>query len=190
MMNQLLEWLSEGDLRSDGMANEVTDFVLNDPLLFGDLYEGLSVDDDVVRGHAADALEKISRSRPDLLVQYLPDLIRIAQSDSVAMVRWHLTMLFGYLSVYEESVEDITSVLLQLLQDESVFVRSWAIVSLCIIGRLYSRKREEIVNRITPLQRDDSIAIKSKVRKAIDLLVNEAVPFPKGWVKSKHLKLT
>jgi len=190
MMNQLLEWLSGGDLRSDGIANEVTDFVLNDPQLISDLYEGLGVADDVVRGRTADALEKISRSRPDLLDQYLPDLIRIVKSDRVAMVRWHLAMIFGYLSINEENVEDITSVLLQLLQDESVFVRSWAIVSLCIVGRQYSRKREEIVNRITPLQHADSIAIKSKMRKAIDLLVNEAVPFPKGWVKSRHLKIT
>ena len=187
-MNQLLEWLSGGDLRSDGMANEVRDLVLHDPQLICDLYEGLSVPDDVIRGRTADALEKISRSRPDLLIDDLYELTQIVMNDSVAMVRWHIAMIFGHLSLYEEKINEITNVLLHLLQDESVFVRSWAIVSLCIVGRKYPGKREEIVNQITPLQHDDSIAIKSKVRKAIDLLVNETVPFPKGWVKSTHLE--
>lgn len=187
-MNQLLEWLSGGDLRSDGMANEVSDFVLHDPQLISDLYEGLSVSDDVIRGRTADALEKISRSRPDLLIDDLHELTQIAMNDGVAMVRWHIAMIFGYLSIYEEKINEIANILLHLLQDESVFVRSWAIVSLCIVGRKYPGKREEIVTHITPLQHDDSIAIKSKVRKAIDLLVNETVPFPKGWVKSRHLE--
>ena len=43
-MNQVLSWLSGGDLRSDGMANEVADFVLENPTAFEDLFAGLSDD--------------------------------------------------------------------------------------------------------------------------------------------------
>jgi hypothetical protein len=41
-MNQMLDWLSGGDLCSDGSANEATEIVLQNPHLFDDLYAGLS----------------------------------------------------------------------------------------------------------------------------------------------------
>lgn len=66
-MNQTLTWLSGSDLRSDGMANEAAQFVLDNPQVFENLFSGLPEPDDVVRGRTADALEKVSRGRPDLL---------------------------------------------------------------------------------------------------------------------------
>ena len=95
--NQLLDTLSGGDLRSDGMANEI---VLANEELFEDLYDGLGEEDEVVRGRTADALEKVARSRPDLLLDHLQDLIRTAHSDPIAMVRWHLAMILGHLVIY------------------------------------------------------------------------------------------
>lgn len=52
-MNQLLEWLSGGDLRSDGMANEAADFVLAHPELLGELLAGLDQPEDLIRGRPA-----------------------------------------------------------------------------------------------------------------------------------------
>jgi hypothetical protein len=187
-MNQLLEWLSGGDLRSDGMSSEVAAIVLKNPDLFDDLFEGLNEPDDVIRGRVADALEKVSRSRPDLLADHVSELIEVARNDSMAMVKMHLAMILGHLADYEEKVEAIASALLDLLQDESVFVKSWAIVSLCLIGRMYPSRRKRIVNKISGFQNDSSIAIRSKVQKAVNLLVNENVPFPKGWIKREYLK--
>ena len=45
-MNQILEWLAGSDLRSDGMSNEVAEFVLKTPDILGDLLEGLREGDD------------------------------------------------------------------------------------------------------------------------------------------------
>jgi hypothetical protein len=187
-VNQILQWLSTGDLRSDGLSNQVADIVINNVAVFDDLFDGLSVSDDVVRGHSADALEKIARKMPELFIDRIPEIIRSSQEDTVAMVRWHLAMTLGHLTCYPEKVEDIYKALTALLQDDSVFVKSWAISSLCIIGRTYPERRDEIIGKITTLQLDDSIAFRSRVRNALRLLTDENTPFPKGWVKSEHLK--
>lgn len=187
-MNQLLEWLAGGNLRSDGQASEVADLVLQNPQLFDDLYEGLFVEDDVVRGRTAHALERISRSKPERLAAHMQQLIGVAKSDPVPMVRFHLAMLFGNLLVYEDQVETIKTVLLEMLGDESAFTRNWVISSLCILGRKYPREREVILQALSPYLSDASIAIRSRTEKALALLTDERQPFPPGWIKSEYLQ--
>lgn len=187
MGNQLLEWLSGGDLRSDGAANEVAAFVLANEDLVSDLMEGLNATDDVVRGRASDALEKVARERPDLVIERLGDLIHLAREDAVTMVRMHMAMLFGHLAMYEQAADQITATLLEMLTQEGVFARSWAISSLCIMARKYPHRRSDILPQIEPLQRDASTAIRARARKALVLLTDPQAPFPKGWVKSEKL---
>jgi HEAT repeat protein len=186
-MSQLLGWLSGGDLRSDGMASEVVKVVLENPGLFDELFTGLSEPDDVIRGRAADALEKVCRSRPDLFVDRLSELCQIVRQERVAMARFHIAMILGHLAPYSDLVDDIAGMLFELLDDESAFVRSWAIVGLCIVGRKYPVRAGGIVTRISLLQRDASAAVRSRARKAVNLLIDENAPFPKGWIKSRHL---
>jgi HEAT repeat protein len=186
-MNQLLTWLAEGDLRSDGLSDEVVNIVLQQPNLITELIEGLEHDDDSVRGHTADALEKIGRIYPDILLPYLPRLLISSKQDPVAMVRMHMAMIFGHVVMYKEHVNELVLTLLDLLQDKSVFTASWAITSLCIFGRKYPNRRELFLQKIVVLQSHQSVAIRSKVRKAVELLSNENINFPKGWIKSKHI---
>ncbi|MFC1922055.1 hypothetical protein ACFLY4_02100 [Chloroflexota bacterium] len=186
-MNEILVWLSGGDLRSDGLADEVSAAVLQNPALFDDLYAGLSESDDVIRGRTADALEKVSRQRPDLIAAHILELVDLSSSDQVPMVKMHLAMIFGHMALYEELIDILQSALLDLLEAESVFAKSWAIVSLCIIGRIYPQKSDRIVNRISQLQADSSIAIRSRAGKALNILTNPNVTFPQGWIKSEMI---
>lgn len=187
-MNQVLAWLSGGDLRSDGMANEVAEFVLENPAMFADLYAGLSEVDDLVRGRTADALEKVARKRTDLVRDQVPEMVAIAAGERVPVVKMHLAMIFGHLAVYPELVGQLLAALRLFLKDGSAFTRSWAIVSLCIIARRYPGQCQAVIEDLVPLQRDESIAIRSRVKKALPLLTDPSIPFPKGWIKSEHLQ--
>jgi len=187
-MNQVLTWLSGGDLRSDGMANEVASFVLDHPNAFEDLYAGLYEAQDVVRGRTADALEKVSRRRPDLLVDHFPEMVILAGTEHVPLVKMHLAMIFGHLAVYPELIGQLLPPLKDLLDNDSVFTRSWAITSLCIIGRKYPQECQPIINLLVPLQGDRSIAIRSRVRNGLRLLTDPNTKFPRGWIKSEHLQ--
>lgn len=187
-MNELLKLLTGGDLRSDGRADDVADEVIKNPHLFDKLIEGMSEADNIVRARTSHALEKISRSNPEMLYDHLSKIIETANKDQVPMVKWHLAMILGNLAVFKEQINLVTSALFQLLEDPSVFVRGWSIVSLGIIGRKYPGKRGNIIRKIRPLQNDKSIAIRTKVAKAMNILENEEVPMPAGWLKSKCLR--
>jgi HEAT repeat protein len=71
----LLALLAGGDRRSIGRANQVAAAVLQSPRLFSELIQGLWSTDSLVRMRAADAVEKISRQKPDLLRRYKRELL-------------------------------------------------------------------------------------------------------------------
>ncbi len=188
--NQLLGWLSGGDLRSDGSATAVAKFVLEQPDLFGNLVPGLDHADPVVRGRTADVLEKVARVRPRWVNEIRVDLLRLAEEDPVPMVRWHLAMVLGYLLVYPQNFESIYIVLVRMLADESVFVRSWVITSLTIAGRLYPDKCEQIVQMMVPLRKDKSVAIRTRAKKALDSLTDANPPAARRMDKKRAIKKT
>jgi HEAT repeat protein len=183
-MNELLEKLRGGDLRSDGRANEVVEDVFMSPELLPLLIEGLNEPDKVVRGRTADVLEKISRTNPEMLKGLTEKFMYLAVHDDVPMVRWHLVMIFGNVKLSEKT-DEVLSILFGLLQDESVFVKSWSIVVLCILGIRHENRRKEILKNIKTLKDDDSVAIRSKVSKASRVLEFES-EMPFGWHKGQQ----
>lgn len=187
-MSDLERWLSGGDLTSDGASDQVVEFVRRHMELVPDLVGGLRSTDDVVRGRAADALEKLGRYEPGEVVGYLDQILACAQEDSVPMVRWHLAMLLGHLSLYSHLHQKLLPTLLALLKDESVFTQSWAIVSLCLVVRQNPSLAERVIPKIARLERSPSAAIRTKVRKALPVLSDPGHPFPKGWIKSEYLQ--
>ncbi|KPK03929.1 MAG: hypothetical protein AMJ56_18300 [Anaerolineae bacterium SG8_19] len=184
-MNTFLEMLQEGDLRSDGQADEVAEIVLEHPDLFGDLFAGLWEPDAVIRAHTAHALEKVSRHQPQLMAGRLPQLVTVARGDEVPMVRWHLAMILANLVILRQQSELIWSTLLDLLADQSVFVRSWSISGLTVFGKAYPDRRAAIIRRLEPLCEDPSKAVRNRATKAVEALRNDDLPVPKGWLKGQ-----
>jgi hypothetical protein len=187
-MNKILSLLTGGDLRSDGLANEVANIILDNDILIGELWEGFNSTDKLIRGRSADALEKISRTKPELVIPQLKNLFSLAKMDNPMMVKMHLAMIFGHVLACDVEEEEIKNILYYLLRDESVFTRSWAIVSLCILARKYPQNKSEIIQKITPMKTDKSVAIRTKASKALKVLLEDDAPFPKGWIKSTNLK--
>jgi HEAT repeat protein len=186
-MNEILNWLSGGDLRSDGLADQAAEFILENPQLVDELFDGLSSEDPLIRGRTADALEKVARKEPGLFINRVPELISVVKAETVPMVKMHLAMLFGHLVPLDQRIDEITEVLLYLLKDESAFTKSWTITSLAIIGKKYPSRREMVYDSIAQLGEDESIAIRTRVRKALEVLEVINKSFPKGWIKSIHL---
>jgi HEAT repeat protein len=187
-MNNFTRILADGDLRSDGFANEVAQIVSEQPSFLPDLMEALVSANPSVRGHAADSLEKVARYCPNEVVVFLPRIIRSALNDKVAMVRWHLAMVLGRVSIALPDISQVKHTLLTLLKDESAFVRSWAITSLCIIAKNSPSPAASITKRIAELISDPSTAVAKRARTALQILRNPAVPLPKTWVKSSHVR--
>src|SRR5512138_2498219 len=80
-MHRALQKLEGGDRRSTG-RNEIVSEVLSKPYLFRVIFSGLSSDDPLIRMRSADAIEKITAQRPELLRPYKNTLIReVAATD-------------------------------------------------------------------------------------------------------------
>jgi len=182
-MNDLLLNLEGGKLASDGKANEMADDVIRNPQLMSKLVEGLSESDDLVTARTAHALERISRKKPELLQGLTSSLVKLAETDKVPMVRWHIAMILGNMEFSKKEIDAVLSALLLLLEDKSVFVKSWAMASLVFWGRRIRSKRREIAARIKAFQDDRSTAIRTRATKALRVLENENEPIPSGWIK-------
>ena len=187
-MSDIMRWLEDGDLRSDGMANEVAECVLQDLRLLPPLMDGLASANAPTRGHAADALEKVARERPKEVAPYLGTLLKALGRDPVAMVRWHVAMILGYLSSDRRLIPRVAPALLQATRDPSVICRSWAVTSLCLIARQHPEWIGRIAQAISPLVRSPSTALRSRSRRALALITDASIPIPSGWVKARHLK--
>ena len=149
-MNELLAKLSGGDLRSEGRAAEVAAEVIHDPALLGDLVEGLSLDDDLIRARTCMSLEVLSRSRPDLLKPLGGRLIRASEAETVAQARWHLAEIFCRVELDRDEAERVVGHLLDWLGDKSRIVGTCAVMALGVVGR-ESPRRSEIADAIRPL---------------------------------------
>jgi HEAT repeat protein len=180
--------LAGGDLRSDGASNEVARTIIDNPEMLPDLVACLDVKDAVVRGRAADALEKIGRILPDAVAPFLDRIVTALGDDEVPMVRWHLAMALGHLVMVADQADRIEAALLARLKDDSVFVVSWAMASLCILAFRYPAKLPGIARAIAPFERSSSAALRTRARKAMAALTGKRSSLPPGWVKSEHLQ--
>ena len=179
------QWLEEGGLNSDGRAPQVASLVLRNRSLLEEVFLALEDKDARVRGHAADALERVARVRPEWFESHLPTLLRQAPRDPTPMVRWHLAMILGYLALDGTHVDWILPCLLSLLTDTSAFVRSWAISGLCLVAQKDPRRHARILRRLVPLRRDSSKAVRVRARKAVLVLTGD-LPVPESWIKRGH----
>nr|MDO8099196.1 hypothetical protein [Candidatus Njordarchaeota archaeon] len=187
-MNELLERLTGGNLASEGRTNEVAEDVIRDPSLLPKLVEWLSESDDLIRARTAHAFERISRTSPDLLHPLASQFIKLALTEKVPMVKWHLAITFGNAKFPEKESDIVLVAFFHLLEDESVFVKSWAMVSLVFWGRRIRSKRREIAARIKAFQDDRCTAIRTRVAEALRVLENDNEPIPSGWIKTGNPK--
>lgn len=187
-MKELTDWLAGGDVRSDGPASEVAAMVVANPHLIGDLVTGLDSDEKTIRGRTADALEKVARSRPDEMAQWLPKLLTALEGDRLPAVRFHMAMLLGHLSHQRDHVESITRALLARLEDESAFTRSWTVTSLLMIARQHPTLHADIAEALAARHPDPSKAVQSRLGRALALISDPDKPLPANWVKAEHLQ--
>jgi HEAT repeat protein len=150
--NPLRGMLAVGDLRSDGLAAEAAALVHSRLDLLPDLVDLLTDPEPSTRGHAADALERVSREKPAAVEKYLGRLLSLIGRDSVAMVRWHLAMILANITRSAKTAGRCVPRLISLLDDPSAFVRAWSVSGLCLIGRQFSGFQEDILPALQRLR--------------------------------------
>jgi hypothetical protein len=93
--------LTGGDDRSFGTADQAA-ALATEPDTFATIWAMLRHDDVTVRMRAADAADKASRVRPDLLQPYKDDLIHPVLEDGTPELSWHLLPMAARLELSDQ----------------------------------------------------------------------------------------
>ncbi|UCD78663.1 MAG: hypothetical protein JSW26_25200 [Desulfobacterales bacterium] len=169
-MHSLLKKLRGGDRRSIGRVEEVVEDVLEDASLFEPLLGGLFVDDPVVRMRAADAVEKITADRWELLQPHKSRLIRVAGQTDQQEVRWHVAQILPRLQLDPEEKKRAVNILYAYLDDRSKIVVTFALQALADFAVGDKKLRPDVVRLLREFIKTGSPAIKSRGKKLLERL--------------------
>ena len=172
-MSVILEKLQGGDRRSIGRANEVVREIKDNPLLFESVFDGLTNDDPVIRMRAADAIEKVTQSKPELLSGYTSAVISLLVNSKQQEVCWHLAQIAPRLEYNETQEKEIIECLKSYLGHRSKIVQVSAMESLAIIAERDKALLDEVIKIITKHKATGSPAIQSRGRKLLKRLTSK-----------------
>lgn len=166
-MHTLLLKLQGGDRRSIGRSEQVAADVLRNPELFNVLVTGLSVDDEIVRMRAADAMEKITRMHPEYLWPHHDFLIEQATRSEQKEVRWHLAQMLPRLRLNDAEKCRVVGIMLGYFSDRSSIVRTLAMQALADIAIQTPQLRPSIAQHLQELTVTGTPAMKARGRKLL-----------------------
>jgi hypothetical protein len=165
--NALLSKLSGGDRRSIGQSNEIVALVFLRPALFAQLLQGLWNSDPLIRMRAADAAEKVTLRRPDLLKPFKAKLLRLLDEATEQELRWHLAQMVPRLALSTKDRVRATTALMRHLEDKSSIVKTSAMQALADLASSHDELIPETRTLLTTLIETGTPAMRARGRKLL-----------------------
>lgn len=169
-MNRLLEKLAGGDRHSIGRSNEVVAEVLARPALFRFVFEGLLDENPIIRMRAADAVEKITAKRPELLRPYKKKLLRNVAAINQQEVRWHVALMIPRLRLARNERAQAVGLLMGFLHDKSSIVKTFAMQALADLAQQDSSLEAQVIPLLRALTETGTPAMKARGRRLLENL--------------------
>ncbi len=146
--------------------------VADDPGLFPDLIAGLWTEGPLVRMRAADAVEKVTRKRPELLRPYKKQLLGLMVEVQQQEVRWHLAVMIPRLPLNAKQRQIAISSLSGYLEDRSSIVKTFALQGLADLADAELTEdepsiRPRVVEILREATRNGTPAMKARSRKLL-----------------------
>lgn len=126
-MATFADMLTGGHRNSLGRTAEVVDIVLADPHRLDELFATMADPDGVVRMRVGDALEKICRERPDLLVPHIDHILSGLGRIDQPSVQWHVAQMLEHL--HGDLSEDQTHRALRLMRRNLTRSTDWIVLN-------------------------------------------------------------
>jgi hypothetical protein len=166
-MHPILKKLSGGDRRSIGRSDEVVAHVLARPAQFRHVFAGLTTDDPVIRMRAADAIEKITARRPELLQPYKRKILSIAGSTDQQEIRWHAALIIPRLALTKKERTVALDILFDYLRDRSNIVKTWAMQAIWDLAASDVKLKAQIIPLIEELTEVGTPAMRARGRNLL-----------------------
>jgi len=164
---ELRDVLSGGDRRSIGRVPVVLDMVRRRPALARQLVAALSDTDPLVRMRAADALEKASAARPELLHPHRRELLGLAGQATQQELRWHLAQIIPRLPLTRRQRRRAAALLEIYLRDRSAIVRTFAMQALADLASKDATLRPGVMPRLKRLASTGTPAMRARGRRLL-----------------------
>jgi hypothetical protein len=170
--NELKDWLEGGDRRSIGRSNEVAALVLRERRRFPELIGFLWSDDPVVRMRAADAAEKISAQKPNLLSPFKAELLGLLLEAKQQELRWHLALMIPRLALTTKERQRAAEGLRRYLEDRSSIVKTFALQGLTELAAVDRSLLPEVREILEAAERAGTPAMRARARKLLKTLAH------------------
>lgn len=157
--------LAGDDRRSIGKANEVVERVLSEPATIEGLISLLIDVDPVICMRAADACEKISVRRPDLIEPFRSFLIKVARSATQSELKWHLAQMVPRLQFDARSRNRLIHIIARWLSDDSRIVRVSALDAIVQISHSSPKLRVWAQHLLDAAVNDPAPSVRARARK-------------------------
>ena len=167
-MHPILEKLQGGGRRSIGRANEVVQQVLRNPALLGELFKGMRSGDPLVRMRAADAAEKVTAQRPDLLQPFKRSLLHTIANIDQQEVRRHVAQMIPRLHLTPTERVKAAGILFAYLSLKSRIVRTFALRALVSLSYHDPELRKRVTKVLHQVVKTGSPALKARGRKLLE----------------------
>lgn len=165
--HKLLRSLTGGDRRSIGRSNQVASLALRRPGLVGVLFEGIASTDPLLRMRCADALEKVTASRPELLRPWKRTLLNDLPQIDQAEVRWHVAPMLARLPLMASEERQVLKILAGFTRDRSSIVRTLSMQAMADIALRSPGLLPGVERRIRRLASTGTPAVKVRGRKLL-----------------------
>jgi len=164
--------LKGGYQRSIGRSDEVKRLVLRQPERFPELLKCLWSEDSVIRMRAADAAEKATLVRPELLNPHKQELLGLLDEAEQIELRWHLALMVPRLRLSGQERARAAAALQRYLEDRSSIVKTFALQGLADLAGQDAQLRESARRTLEESLRTGTAAMKARARKLLKELQN------------------
>jgi hypothetical protein len=130
--------------------------------------------DPVIRMRAADAVEKVTRTRPDLLQPWKKPLLEQLSVLPEKEVRWHIAQIIPRLTLTSSERDSAVEILMGYLGDGSSIVRTFSMQALADLAVHDARLRLQVTQLIERLTKTGTPAVRSRGRKLLRQLGNDS----------------
>lgn len=161
-MSGLIARLSGGDRRSPGAAGGVAADALTDPALVPLLVALMGHGEALIRMRTDDALERVSRERPDLVAPFAAMLVREIGAHPRQEIRWHVALTLPRLPR-----DDAIALTRACLSDRGRIVLAEAMSALAFFARDDAAPRAWLIPALERFAAGDVPSARSRARRLL-----------------------
>lgn len=170
---EMAAYLTGGDRRSIGRANQVVKLAENQPSLLPQLIREMWNPDPIVAMRAADAVEKLTRRRERALQPFKKELLGLAEETDQQELRWHLAAMLPRLQLSPAECRRVTQTFFAWLDDKSSIVKTFALQGLFDLSLQHSELCGRVEELLTAAVQTGTAAMKVRSRKLLSRMAKK-----------------